>query len=26
VKLNAWDAVICKFEGGMLPLVAFNEK
>jgi hypothetical protein len=23
VKLNAWDAVICKYEGQVLPLVEF---
>lgn len=26
VKLNAWDVVICKFEGERMPSVAFSEK
>lgn len=25
VKLNAWDAVICKFEGELLPSIAFQQ-
>jgi hypothetical protein len=25
VKLNAWDAVICKYEGADLPSISFSQ-